>query len=255
MNCISRNLLSVSPSSSHRSPCAKPRRYHTQFLPLAMGGGGWNLRVSSSVSWARRISKAHSSILHIHTHTRKCGWAFLVERKLTEMPALRQENCAMNILLSAMATYHCKLPTTASANAHQKSIPESQTFFKNSRLWCLDFAGIKSNQINSNQTTYPNNHNINNITSGVQYQATTASVNNLKVFPTLRGLRSLPLHLRVSIHLHASNTYTVIVCFLELLLMRVHTLRFNPKIQKHLTPKHCWKHKSQKHSYGKQMLE
>ena len=82
-------------------------------------------------------------------------------------------------------------------------------------------------------------HNINNITSGVQYQATTASVNNLKVFPTLRGLRSLPLHLRVSIHMHASNTYTVIVCFLELLLMRVHTLRSNPKIQKPLTPKHC----------------
>ena len=88
-------------------------------------------------------------------------------------------------------------------------------------------------------STYPNNHNINNITSGVQYQATTASVNNLKVFPTLRGLRSLPLHLRVSIHMHASNTYTVIVCFLELLLMRVHTLRSNPKIQKPLTPKHC----------------
>ena len=88
-------------------------------------------------------------------------------------------------------------------------------------------------------STYPNNHNINNITSGVQYQATTASVNNVKVFPTLRGLRSLPLHLRVSIHMHASNTYTVIVCFLELLLMRVHTLRSNPKIQKPLTPKHC----------------
>ena len=132
--------------------------------------------------------------------------------------------------------------------------------FQNSKLFlktqgCDVWTSLPSNQINSNQTTYPNNHNINNITSGVQYQATTASVNNLKVFPTLRGLRSLPLHLRVSIHMHASNTYTVIVCFLELLLMRVHTLRSNPKIQKPLTPKHCWKHKSQKHSYGKQMLE
>ena len=55
MNCISRNLLSVSPSSSHRSPCAKPRRYHTQFLALAdaffkkLTGAGRTPRIPTSL--------------------------------------------------------------------------------------------------------------------------------------------------------------------------------------------------------------
>ena len=200
----------------------------------------WKLPANVHPAWSQKCPGRGSAPYFIHISRGK---------RLERIP----ENHEMASTKKTAAETLCKLPTTASANAHQKSIPEPNFF--NSRLWCLDFAAIKSNQINSNQTTYPNNHNINNITSGVQYQATTASVNNLKVFPTLRGLRSLPLHLRVSIHLHASNTYTVIVCFLELLLMRVHTLRSNPKIQKPLTPKHCWKHKTQKHSYGKQMLE
>ena len=81
----------------------------------------WKLPANVHPAWSQKCPGRGSAPYFIHISRGK---------RLERIP----ENHEMASTKKTAAETLCKLPTTASANAHQKSIPEPQTFLKNSRL-------------------------------------------------------------------------------------------------------------------------